>query len=74
MTENIIQFPGTTTVDLDPDEVLEASKGQLERFILVGYTKDTGDYWFAATHGDNEKNNWLLDKFKQFLLNLEAEE
>jgi cytochrome c2 len=67
MVDTIIPFSGMTTLDIDPDKVLEAAKGLTERVIVIGKCED-GDYYFASSSGSNADNLWDTEQFKQFLL------
>lgn len=69
----IYQFHGVTTLDLEPDRVLENLKGQLGSFVIVGYTPD-GQEYFSSTIADGGTCLWLLERLKQQLLNVEVPE
>ena len=64
---NILSFEGITTLDLDPDMVLQNNIGKLEGFVLVGYTKDGKEY-ICSTFGDNPTILWLLERAKKQIL------
>lgn len=64
---NVILFNGITKLDLDPDMVLENSKGKLEGVILIGYDKD-GEEYFASTYADGGEVLWLIERMKLRLL------
>jgi hypothetical protein len=64
---NVIPFRGITRLDLDPDIVLENTKGTLEGLIICGYDKD-GEEYFASTYADNKGVLWLLERMKLRLL------
>lgn len=52
MTDNIIKFPGQTTVDLPADRILEAAKEtSFDSLFIVGMT-ETGEFYLAATTAD----------------------
>lgn len=70
---NIIPFNGITRLDLDPDRVLENTKGKLEGVILIGYDKQ-GEEYFASSYADGGDVLWLLERMKLRLLNVEADE
>jgi hypothetical protein len=64
---NVIQFRGITRLDLDPDQVLENTKGKLKHFFLVGY--DTEDeFYFSSTMADGGDVLWLMEKAKKLLM------
>jgi hypothetical protein len=67
---NVILFNGITKLDLDPDMVLENTKGKLEGVILIGYDKE-GEEYFASTYADGGDVLWLLERMKLRLLNVE---
>jgi hypothetical protein len=63
----VIPFTGVTKYDLDPDMVLENSKGKLEGFVIIGYDKD-GEEYFASTYADGGTVLWLAERMKKKLL------
>jgi hypothetical protein len=64
---NILSFEGITTLDLDPDMVLQNNIGKLEGFVLVGYTTDGKEY-LCSTFGDTPTILWLLERAKKQIL------
>ena len=70
---NIIPFNGITRLDLDPDRVLENTKGKLDGVILIGYDKQ-GEEYFASSYADGGDVLWLLERMKLRLLNVESSE
>jgi hypothetical protein len=72
MSAKIIPFNGITRLDLDPDMVLENTKGKLEGVIIIGYDKD-GEEYFASSYADGGDVLWLLERMKLRLLNIEEE-
>ena len=64
---NVILFNGITKLDLDPDMVLENTKGKLKGVILIGYDKG-GEEYFASTYADGGDVLWLLERMKLRLL------
>lgn len=65
----IIPFTGITKLDLDPDTVLENTKGKLEGFVITGYGVDGSEY-FASTYADGGTALWLLERCKKTLLEI----
>lgn len=53
--------------DLPPDQVLEGAKGQLERVVVLGITKE-GEIWISDTQGTVSSTNLMLDRAKAKLL------
>jgi hypothetical protein len=72
MSAKIIPFNGITRLDLNPDMVLENTKGKLEGVIIIGYDKD-GQEYFASSYADGGDVLWLLERMKMRLLNIEEE-
>ena len=70
---NIILFNGITKLDLDPDMVLENTKGKLDGVILIGYDKE-GEEYFASTYADGGDVLWLIERMNLRLLNVGVEE
>ena len=64
---NVITLPVITTLNLDPDRTLENLKGKLKGFVLAGYDQD-GELFFSSTYADRGEILWLIEKFKQSLL------
>ena len=69
---NVIPFNGVTRLDLDPDTVLENTKGKLEGFVICGYDKN-GEEYFASTYADGGDVLWLLERLKLRLLTIEVD-
>jgi hypothetical protein len=70
---NVIPFNGITKLDLNPDIVLENTKGKLEGFFICGHDKD-GQEYFASTYADGGDVLWLLERMKLRLLTVEVDE
>lgn len=67
---NVVDIGGVTTLDLDPDRVLEKAKEDgLDSVIIAGYTKD-GDEYFASSYADGGTTLWLLERMKLELLRM----
>ena len=67
---NVIPFGGITRLDLDPDIILENTKGKLQGFVICGYDMEGNEY-FASTYADGGDVLWLLERMKLNLLNQE---
>lgn len=65
-TDNVVMFPGATSLDIPPDRVLAGAMEKLELAIVIGVDKD-GDLYFAASTADDREINWLLDMAKRAL-------
>lgn len=54
----------------DPDEVLEAAKGQYESVFILGYSREDGELDARASLNlDPVDINWLISMFQSKLLN-----
>ena len=69
MTNNVIPFCGITRLDIDPDVVLKAAIGKLERVVIAGMDKDGNEY-FAASVADGADALWYLKRCEKTLLEL----
>ena len=67
MTAKILNFTGDTTVDLEPDAVLEAACGKLDDALILGWTTD-GDLYLASTTSNIGEMLVLLERAKQVIL------
>jgi len=64
----VVDFTGSTTLDYGPERALERLKEcNLEGFVLIGYDAE-GEELFYTTYADIQKVNWLLDRYKKYLL------
>jgi hypothetical protein len=70
---NVIKFTGETLLDLNPDDILEEAKGKLEKVMIIGYTEE-GDEYFSSSFADGMTAVWLLERFKNFLVNIVDDE
>lgn len=73
MNDKIIYLQEETTLDIEPDKVLGAAFNELESVVIVGYDK-AGRLYMASSYGDMAQTNYLLDKYKQLIINTEVEE
>lgn len=72
--DNIVRFPGVTLLDLDPDLILKEAKGRLDKVMILGYTKDGEEEYFAASFADGGTAVWLLERMKMLLLSVVDED
>lgn len=68
MSETVVQLRPAD----NPDVVLEAAKGEVEQVLVLGYDSD-GELYAASSSELVDGGNilWLIETFKQKLLNLE---
>ena len=65
VTGDVVRFTGITTLDTDPDRVLESAKGELESVVIVGYGKASDGSqveYFASSISDGGTASWLLHR------------
>lgn len=67
MGSNVVPFTGKTTLDIDPDGVLEGAKGELEQVLVLGFDED-GEYYFASSTSNIGTLLRLIETFKFDLL------
>lgn len=67
MSAKIIDFPGITRLDLDPNRVLASALGQLKSVVVLGYDQD-GDFYIATSYADGGDMLWDLELAKKKLL------
>lgn len=64
MTDNVVQFPGATTVDLSAGAVLKmAMEEKLDMVVVMGWDKDGNEY-LASTTSDARTIIFLADRVK----------
>lgn len=68
MADNIVNFPGYTSLDIDPDRVLDGAKGELEQVMVLGYDQ-SGDLYVSSSTADVGILLRLVETFKFKLLN-----
>ncbi len=73
MTNNVVILPCVTRLDLPADRILEGLIGELDKVIVIGYDHD-GEEYFASSMADGGDTLWLIERFKQALLNVEVED
>ena len=65
----VVSFRGVTRLDLDPDTVLENTKGQLSNFVIIGYDKE-GNFYFSSTMAHGGDVLWLMEEAKLTLFDI----
>ncbi len=65
----IVEFPGVTRLDLDPQKILDAAPGEdMESVIIVGWKND-GEMYLASSAGNVLEVVATLDIAKASLVN-----
>lgn len=65
--DNILKFPKSSRLDVDPDVVLDMAKGELQQVLVIG-TCHNGDDWIASHTGNPKDILFMLERFKFNLL------
>jgi hypothetical protein len=63
----VINFPGPTRLDLDPDSVLQVAVGEMSEVVICGFDKD-GNQYFASSVADGGNALWHLERAKWALM------
>lgn len=67
---NVVDFPGISTIDLEPQRIIEKSlNAKLTDVVVIGYDSE-GNEWFASSIADGAEVLWLLERLKLQLLRL----
>lgn len=67
---NVVQFPGDTTVNIEPNAVLDAAMvANLSEVVVVGMGDD-GSFYFASSEGNGANTLWLLAQAQRILLEM----
>jgi len=60
---SVIRLPVITTLDTDPDVVLQEAMGKLDCVVVLGYTKgEDGVEYFTSSISDGSLNVWLMQR------------
>jgi len=70
---DIIQFDGTTRLDIPADKILQAAIGKMEKVLIAGIDKD-GEEYFASSMADGGDCLWYIERFKKQLLQGDEEQ
>lgn len=68
---DVVNFGGITSLDLPPDQVLEAALGKLSSVVVIGYDNEENEYFGNSIAGGPEVV-WLLERLKMKLLTVDA--
>lgn len=66
---NVEYLNVVTTLDSNPDNILDAAKGNLESVLVIGWDKE-GEPYFSASMADGGDCLWLIEKCKKALLEM----
>lgn len=68
MSDNVVLFPGFTTLPIAPERILDqASKQRFSRVIVIGFTEE-GEEYVAASDPDGGAFLWDVERAKLRLL------
>ena len=68
----VVDLPVITTLDVDPDRIIQKAIGQMRRVVIIGIDKD-GDEYFASSVADGGTVLWDLERAKMRLLRMPEE-
>lgn len=63
----ILKFNGETRLDIDPDDILDAAKGNLKSALLIGYDVN-GALYIASSSGDKAESLWLMECCRKIMM------
>lgn len=63
----VIPFRGTTTVHIQPSQILEAAPKDLSYVLVIAVDKD-GDGYYASSESDLGRAFYEIEKFKLFAI------
>lgn len=64
---DILGFNGITRLDGDPDRALESAKGQLASVIIIGESKDGGEFFYSSVASGPEALWHMMRAVKKLL-------
>ena len=70
LVENVLVFPGVTTLDLDVTRVLQAAIDAKPAYVLVIGEDSDGKLYFAASKSDGGEALWWKEKAKRALMEI----
>jgi len=65
----LISFRGITKHDINPDMMLENTKGKLQHVVIMGVDHD-GEYHFASSMADGGDILWMMEELKHRLFDV----
>lgn len=66
---DVVELNLITKLDLDPDRLLQKAIGQLDEVLIIGFTKDGGEY-FASSKADASNPIYLCERAKHRLMKM----
>lgn len=63
----VIPLNNLTRLNINPERVLDAAKGEVDRVVILGWAAD-GEEYFASSIADGADVLWLLERLKKRLL------
>jgi hypothetical protein len=63
----VVELGCWTTLEVPPDKVLTAAVGHLSNVLVLGYDAEGNEY-FASSMQNRSEILWLVERFKQQLL------
>lgn len=63
----VIDFPGETCLDIDPNKILTGALDALDEVVVIGYTID-GEFYLASSKGNGPDMLWLIELARGFVI------
>ena len=64
---NVVPLGNVTRLDLPPDRILEAAKGQMNGVVIIGWDNED-KFYVASSIADGADVLWLLETAKRELM------
>lgn len=69
--DKVVEFPGVSRLDLDPDRVLRKAVGEMRQVVICGEDKN-GRLYFASSLADGADILWWMERAKFALMEFGA--
>ena len=70
MSDNVIDLPVVTKLDIPPTKILAKAAGAKLRNVIVVGVDDAGEFYFASSKSDGGDVLWWLELAKKKLLEI----
>lgn len=71
--DNIEIFPAAKPSEMEPDIFLQKATGKLQDVVIIGWEKDSDDFYLASSTPRLAEINWLLDIAKKRIMDMATE-
>lgn len=66
---NVVELDTVTTLDIDPNRILNKALDNLDYVVVLGWDKG-GEFYFASSKSDGGECLWLMELAKKNLLEI----